>query len=230
MYLPIFVVVVYSFNDTKLFHWAGFTFSWYQKLFHNQTIINAFFNSLKLAVLSSGLAAILGTMGAVGMAGRTFFGKGALEGLSTVPIMIPEIILGMAYLAFFTLLQVPFGMLTLVAGPHHLLCALHLYQCQGQPGRARPRLGEAALDLGASRRRVFFDITAPTDRPGHRVWLPSGFCHEHGRRGHQLLCHRPGDRHPALAGLFHAENGGHSGDQRPVHRNAGNGVPPGGRG
>ena len=44
MYLPIFVVVAYSFNDTKLFHWAGFTFSWYQKLFHNQTIINAFFN------------------------------------------------------------------------------------------------------------------------------------------------------------------------------------------
>ena len=51
MYLPIFVVVAYSFNDTKLFHWAGFTFSWYQKLFHNQTIINAFLTAWKLAVL-----------------------------------------------------------------------------------------------------------------------------------------------------------------------------------
>ena len=160
MYLPIFVVVAYSFNDTKLFHWAGFTFSWYQKLFHNQTIINAFFNSLKLAVLSSGLAAILGTMGAVGMAGRTFFGKGALEGLSTVPIMIPEIILGMAYLSFFSLLQVPFGMLTLVA--HTTFCVPYIFiNVKASLQSLDPALGEAALDLGASRRRVFFDITAP---------------------------------------------------------------------
>ena len=157
MYLPIFVVVAYSFNDTKLFHWAGFTFSWYQKLFHNQTIINAFFNSLKLAVLSSGLAAILGTMGAVGMAGRTFFGKGALEGLSTVPIMIP----GMAYLSFFSLLQVPFGMLTLVAA-HTTFCVPYIFiNVKASLQSLDPALGEAALDLGASRRRVFFDITAP---------------------------------------------------------------------
>ena len=154
MYLPIFVVVAYSFNDTKLFHWAGFTFSWYQKLFHNQTIINAFFNSLKLAVLSSGL-------GAVGMAGRTFFGKGALEGLSTVPIMIPEIILGMAYLSFFSLLQVPFGMLTLVAA-HTTFCVPYIFiNVKASLQSLDPALGEAALDLGASRRRVFFDITAP---------------------------------------------------------------------
>ncbi len=161
MYLPIFVVVAYSFNDTKLFHWAGFTFSWYQKLFHNQTIINAFFNSLKLAVLSSALAAILGTMGAVGMAGRKFFGKGALEGLSTVPIMIPEIILGMAYLSFFSLLQVPFGMLTLVAA-HTTFCVPYIFiNVKASLQSLDPALGEAALDLGASRRRVFFDITAP---------------------------------------------------------------------
>lgn len=84
MYLPIFVVVAYSFNDTKLFHWAGFTFSWYQKLFHNQTIINAFFNSLNwLCCLAA--CRHFGAHGRRGDGRRTFFGKGALEGLSTVP-------------------------------------------------------------------------------------------------------------------------------------------------
>ena len=161
MYLPIFVVVAYSFNDTKLFHWAGFTLDWYEKLFHNQTIINAFFNSLKLAVMSSFLAAVLGTMGAVAMANRKFWGKQALESLSTIPIMIPEIILGMAYLAFFSFLKVPFGMLTLVAA-HTTFCVPYIFiNVKASLANLDPALGEAALDLGASRRRVFFDITAP---------------------------------------------------------------------
>ena len=165
MYLPIFVVVAYSFNDTKLFHWAGFTFSWYQKLFHNQTIINAFFNSLKLAVLSSGLAAILGTMGAVGMAGRTFFGKGALEGLSTVPIMIPEIILGMVLMAFFYLLDMPFGMLTLLLG-HTVFCVPYiLMEVKARLAGMDPSLEEAARDLGAGSFRAFWDITLPLIMP-----------------------------------------------------------------
>ena len=77
LYLPIAVVIAYSFNDTKLFHWAGFTFSWYGKLFHNQTLINAFFNSLELALISSASAAVLGTLGAVGLSGRHFRARGA---------------------------------------------------------------------------------------------------------------------------------------------------------
>ena len=63
LYLPIAVVIAYSFNDTKLFHWAGCTFSWYGKLFRNQTLINAFFNSLELALISSASAAALGRSG-----------------------------------------------------------------------------------------------------------------------------------------------------------------------
>ncbi len=107
LYLPIAVVIAYSFNDTKLFHWAGFTFSWYGKLFHNQTLINAFFNSLELALISSASAAVLGTLGAVGLSGRHFRARGALENLSMIPIMVPEIILGMAYLSFLRLYACP---------------------------------------------------------------------------------------------------------------------------
>lgn len=126
MYLPILVVVVYSFNDTKLFSWEGFTFSWYQKLLHNRNIITAFFNSLELAALSSLSASVLGTVGAVGIAGRHFRGRGALENFSLIPIMVPEIILGMAYLAFFSFLRLPFGMLTLVLA-HTTFCVPYIF-------------------------------------------------------------------------------------------------------
>ena len=115
LYLPIAVVVAYSFNDTKLFHWAGFTFDWYSRLMRNRNIIDAFFNSLKLAALSSLSAAVLGTVGAVGVSRRHFRGRASLENLSLIPIMIPEIILGMAYLAFFSFLRLPMGFCRVIA-------------------------------------------------------------------------------------------------------------------
>ena len=88
-YLPILVVVAFSFNDSKMFQWEGFTFSWYEKLLQNDTIWQSFATSLELAVLSCLAAAILGTLGAVGMAGRQFRTKGLLENVSLIPIMIP---------------------------------------------------------------------------------------------------------------------------------------------
>ena len=165
LYLPIAVVVVYSFNDTKLFHWEGFTLSWYQELFQDRTIITAFWNSLKLAVMSSLLAALLGTLGAVGLASRHFRGRGALENLSMIPIMIPEIILGMAYLAFFTYLGLPFGMLTLVLA-HTTFCVPYIFiNVKARLTALDPAIAEAARDLGASGPQAFLDITLPLIAP-----------------------------------------------------------------
>ena len=165
LYLPIAVVIAYSFNDTKLFHWAGFTFSWYGKLFHNQTLINAFFNSLELALISSASAAALGTLGAVGLSGRHFKARGALENLSMIPIMVPEIILGMAYLSFFTFVRLPAGMLTLVLA-HTTFCVPYIFiNVKARLSALDPSIGEAARDLGASAQRAFFDITLPLSAP-----------------------------------------------------------------
>lgn len=165
MYLPILVVVIYSFNDTKLFHWAGFTLSWYDKLFHNRSIIAAFFSSLKLAVMSSVFAAVLGTLGAAGLAGRHFRGRGTAETLSMIPIMVPEIILGMAYLAFFSFVKLPFGMTTLVLA-HTTFCVPYIYiNVKTRLAALDPAIAEAARDLGAGGARVFFDITLPLAAP-----------------------------------------------------------------
>lgn len=165
LYLPIAVVVAYSFNDTKLFHWAGFTFDWYSRLMRNRSIIDAFFNSLKLAALSSLSAAVLGTVGAVGVSRRHFRGRASLENLSLIPIMVPEIILGMAYLAFFSFLRLPMGMLTLTLA-HTTFCVPYIFvNVKARLTGLDPSITEAARDLGAGGFRVFFDITLPLILP-----------------------------------------------------------------
>lgn len=164
-YLPILVVVIFSFNDSKLFQWSGFTFSWYEKLMQNGTIWQSFAISLQLALLSCAASAVLGTLGAVGMAGRQFKTKGLLENVALVPIMVPEIILGMAYLTVFTLFQIPFGMVTMVIA-HTTFCVPYIFiNVKARLTGLDPSIGEAALDLGASPRRMFLDITLPLILP-----------------------------------------------------------------
>lgn len=102
-YLPLVMVVIFSFNDSKLtVSWKGFTLSWYQKLFQDAALIAALKNSLILGVVSCLVAAVIGTLGAIGMARVNYKSKGMMEYLSTVPIMVPEIILGMVFMAFFS--------------------------------------------------------------------------------------------------------------------------------
>ena len=105
MYLPIVLVMVYSFNASKSSTvWSGMSLRWYKELFRDRAIGQAVINSLILALLSSFGAAIIGTLGAIGMTRTSIFGKGAVEYIATLPIMTPEIILGMVFLAFFSLL------------------------------------------------------------------------------------------------------------------------------
>lgn len=161
IYLPVAVVVLFSFNSSKAGIWSSFTTDWYVKLFRNEALITAFQNSLLIAVLSASLAAILGTLGAIGMAKSTLKSKGAIEGLTNVPIMIPEIILGLAYLVFFKAAHIPFGMVALVLA-HTTFCIPYIYiNVKSRLAGMDKSIEEAALDLGASHTRVLFDITLP---------------------------------------------------------------------
>lgn len=166
MYLPIIVVVVYSFNVSKnTTIWSGITLDWYRKMAHNRGLLEALRNSLVLAALSSGLAGIIGTLGAVGMARVELKSKGAVEYISTLPIMVPEIILGMVFMAFFAMLSLPFGMLTLVMG-HTTFCVPYVFMMvKSSLVGIDKSLGEAAKDLGASEERAFLDITLPLVAP-----------------------------------------------------------------
>jgi spermidine/putrescine transport system permease protein len=181
MYIPIALVIIYSFNQSRLSSvWSGFTLSWYAELFKDRSMFEGLRTSLILGLLSSGLSAALGTLGASGMARvRTATASGAASGtasstagvhrvmeyLSILPIMVPEIIMGMTFLAFFSLLSVPSGMFALVIA-HTAFCVPYPYLL------VRARLAgldksyvEAARIMGASDLRAFYDVTLPLVLP-----------------------------------------------------------------
>lgn len=166
MYLPIFFVIVFSFNDSKLtVSWEGFSLRWYEALLQNEGMLEALRNSLVLGVLSCFLAAVIGTLGAVGLSRIHWRSKGILEYVSILPLMIPEIILGMVFLAFFSLLNLPFGMVTLLIG-HTVFCVPYiLMEVKARLVGMDKSLEEAAMDLGATPVRTFFDVTLPLIMP-----------------------------------------------------------------
>lgn len=168
-YIPILLTVVYSFNASRISSiWEGFSLKWYVELFHDRDIWEALRNSLILAVLSCLGAVVIGTMGALGMYRKKSRLNDAVAYLSMLPIMIPEIILGMVFLSVFSLMGLPFGMVTLVIA-HTTFCIPYVYSTvKARLVGMDKSLEEAALDLGASGWRVFFDVTLPLIAPA--IW------------------------------------------------------------
>lgn len=166
MYVPIVIVIVYSFNESKISSiWSGTSLKWYVELFNDVTYLEAFINSVILASVSSVLAAIIGTLGAYGMSRVNLKSKKIEEAVITSPIMIPEIILGMTLMVFFAMLGMKFGMVTLIIA-HTAFCIPYVYlQVKARLVGLDKSLEEAALDLGASRARAFFDVVLPLVRP-----------------------------------------------------------------
>ena len=114
LYIPIFVVILFSFNTSKMnIVFEGFTFQWYGSFFQNRTLMESFYNSLIIAAASTVISTIIGTIGAVGLGKYEFKGKKLVDMLLYVPIVIPEIVLGVAMLSIYTLLQVPLGLTTM---------------------------------------------------------------------------------------------------------------------
>jgi len=167
MYLPILLVVFYSFNESRITSvWEGFSLKWYRELFRDKAILEALVNSVILAVLSSFSAAVIGTLGAVGMTRVKLRSNGIIEYISTLPLMIPEIILGIVFLIFFSLIGLPFGMMTLVIA-HTSFCIPYVFIIvKARLAGMDKSLAEAARDLGAGEMRAFFDITLPLIFPG----------------------------------------------------------------
>ena len=164
LYLPLVIVVVYSFNDSKLnAEWVGFTFSWYDKLFHNREMLTAAGNSMVIGVVSAVVATFFGTL--AGMAMHRYKLR-LLPFLVLTPIAIPEILMGVSLLIFFVLLNVTLGMTSIILA--------HVAFCIGFVAivvRARMQgmdnsLVEAARDLGATPWLAFRLVTLPQIMPG----------------------------------------------------------------
>ena len=169
------------------------------------------------------LAGVIGTLGAIGMAKSHFRGKGALETLSTLPMMIPEIILGMAYLVIFSAVGIPLGMPTLVV-THMTFCVPYVYiNVSSRLVGMDPSVEEAARDLGAGPWRVLLDITLPLVAPA----VASGMLLALAMSLDDVIISSSSprdDHHAAAEGLYGPAQRRHAGDQRAVHAAAGRGV------
>lgn len=172
LYLPIAVVIVYSFNAARFgTRWTGFTTEWYEKLFQNPVTMQALENTLVLAGISTAIATTLGTTLGYGLSRYRFPGKRLFNGLLHVPVFIPDIVLAVAMLLFYSLARRYFETLELGLGT--MVVAHVTFQIPFVAVVVRSRLAhwdasmeEAAADLGANPWQAFRHVTLPLMMPG----------------------------------------------------------------
>jgi putrescine transport system permease protein len=169
LYIPVASLVFYSFNKSRLVTvWGGFSTKWYGELLHNTQILNAAWLSLKVATLSATLAVVLGTLAGMVLARfGPFKGRTLLSGLTTAPLVMPEVITGLSLLLLFVTMEQLIGwpagrgMTTIVISHVTLTMAYVTVIVQSRLAQLDDSLEEAAMDLGARPFKVFFLITLP---------------------------------------------------------------------
>jgi len=162
LYVPIAIIIMYSFNaGNSNVVFSGLTLDWYTKLFNDDNVITALVNSLTIATLSTVISAIIGTVGAIGLKRYKFKGKSVISFLVYIPIVIPEIIMGISLLVFFSVLHLNFGILTLILAHTTFCIPFVLINVKSRLSGFDMSIEEAAMDLGASKLTVFRTITLP---------------------------------------------------------------------
>jgi putrescine transport system permease protein len=169
LYIPIVSLIVYSFNESRLVTvWGGFSTKWYGALFDNQQILNAAWLSIEVAVISATVAVVLGTLAGMTLARfGPFKGRTLLSGLTTAPLVMPEVITGLSLLLLFVTMEQLLGwpegrgMTTIVISHITFTMAFVTVVVQSRLSQMDDSLEEAAMDLGARPHKVFFLITLP---------------------------------------------------------------------
>jgi putrescine transport system permease protein len=181
LYIPIVVLIGYSFNASPLVSvWGGFSMSWYTQLIHNDQILDAAWLSLKIGVLVSCGAVILGTLAAIALVRfKIFRGRLLLTGMVNAPLVMPEIVTGITQLLLFISMLHMFGWphrgMTTIVIAHIAFCSAYVtITVQSRLYSADRSLEEAAMDLGAGPVRAFIDTTLPAIAPAlASSWLLS---------------------------------------------------------
>ena len=166
LYAPIFVLIVYSFNRSRLSaHWMGFTAEWYAVLWRDEQIFQSLENSLLVAAGVTLACVVFGTMSALVFARPTRRAKALLDGLVYLPLVIPEIVIAVATVIFFSLLTLKLSLWTIIIA-HITFCISYVIIVVGARLMGMDiTLHEAALDLGANEWTTFFRVTLPIAAP-----------------------------------------------------------------
>ncbi|MCB2095124.1 MAG: ABC transporter permease subunit [Rhodobacteraceae bacterium] len=167
LYLPMLILITYSFNESKLVTvWAGFSTKWYGELIHNEAFLDAAVVTLKVAVMSSTFATLLGTMAAyVLIRGGRFYGRTLFSGMIYAPLVMPDVITGLSLLLLFISIGLDRGIGTIVlAHTTFSMCYVSVV-VSSRLATFDQSLEEAALDLGCTPFDAFRSVTLPIIAP-----------------------------------------------------------------
>ncbi len=167
LYVPILLLVIYSFNESKLVTvWAGFSTKWYGELLQNQAILDAAWVTIRIAFLAASVATVLGTMAAISLVRYSRFrGRILFSGMVFAPLVMPEVITGLSLLLLFVAVGFDRGFWTLsIAHITFTMCFVAVV-VQSRLYSFDRSMEEAAMDLGATPVRTFFQVTLPVISP-----------------------------------------------------------------
>ncbi|MFK4753739.1 spermidine/putrescine ABC transporter permease PotC [Oceanobacter antarcticus] len=175
LYLPMAVLVSNSFNQSRYgYTWSGFSFKWYEKLWHNDAMMQAFGHSLLIAMLAASAATLLGTLMALAIHRYRFPLKASASSLLFVLMMSPDIVLAITFLIIFIALGVQLGFWSLLIAHITFCLPFVVITVYAQMKSLDPNILEAAQDLGASEARIFKVIIVPLMAPAILAgWLLS---------------------------------------------------------
>jgi len=167
LYLPILLLVIYSFNESRLVTvWAGFSTRWYVSLFSNRGIIDAAWVTARVAFISASVATVLGTLAALALTRYTRFrGRVLFTGMVFAPLVMPEVITGLSLLLLFVAIGFDRGFVTVTLAHITFSMCFVAVVVQSRLLTFDRSLEEAAMDLGATPVRTFFQITLPVILP-----------------------------------------------------------------
>ncbi len=167
IYIPIVILIVFSFNTQKLnISWHGFTLHWYDVLFNDHQVALATQNTLIVATVSTVVATIIGTLAALAMHRYRFPGHDASEALMYIPIVIPEVVMGISLLVFFVMVKMTLGLVTITIAHIAFNIPFVALVVRARLHGYDNAIDEAAMDLGADEMTTFLRVTLPTIMPG----------------------------------------------------------------
>jgi spermidine/putrescine transport system permease protein len=167
LFMPLVVLIAYSFNKSRSGEWTGFSFVWYQKLFMDSPDLwKAFQNSAIIAFSSALMATVLGTLAAVGTARYSFKLKSYVATMSFIPMILPEIVVGVSLLIFFAGIGLQLGMMTVWIAHTTFNIPFVYLLVSARLEESDPTIVEAARDLGASELQTLFRVIIPMALPG----------------------------------------------------------------
>ena len=172
LFLPLFVIIVYSFNESKGAEFTKVSLTWYKELFFNSKALwQALLNSILVAFSSAAVSTILGTMASIGVNWYKFKGKKFIQTLSYLPMVLPEVIIGISMVIFFSGIHLPLGLFTVFAA-HTTFCLPFVFlMVNARLDEFDYSIVEASHDLGATEVQTMFKVVVPAIMPG----ILSGF-------------------------------------------------------